>query len=74
MALNKSDINEKQNTKIDTETLSKKLNCPVIRTISTSSGSDNGLKEVVKSAVELSGRKQKAPYLQAEINLHDKKL
>ena len=73
VALNKSDINEKQNTKIDTETLSKKLNCPVIRTISTSSGSDNGLKEVVKSAVELSGRKQKAPYLQAEINLHDKK-
>src|SRR5699024_6628415 len=71
VALNKSDINEKMNTRIDTEMLSKKLNCPIIKTVSTSS-SKTGLKEVVNAAVELAGNGQKAPYLQADINLHDK--
>lgn len=72
VALNKSDINEKQNTKIDTEALSKKLNCPIIKTVSTSSDK-TGLKEAVNAAVELNGNGQKAPYLQADIDLHDKK-
>ena len=69
VALNKSDINEKQGTKIDTKALSEKLNCPVIETVSTSS---KGLKEVVKAAVELNHQGQKAPYAQAEIDLTDK--
>ena len=69
VALNKSDINEKQGTKIDTKALSEKLNCPVIETVSTSS---KGLKEVVKAAVELNHKGQKAPYAQAEIDLTDK--
>lgn len=69
VALNKSDINEKQGTKIDTKALSEKLNCPVIETVSTSS---KGLKEVVKAAVELNHKGQKAPYVQAEIDLTDK--
>ena len=72
VALNKSDINEKQNTEIDTEALSKKLNCPIIKTVSTSSDK-TGLKEAVNAAVELNGNGQKAPYLQADIDLHDKK-
>ena len=70
VALNKSDINEKKETEIDTKALSKALNCPVIETVSTSA---EGLKEVVAAAVELYGRGQKAPYVQGSINLTDKK-
>ncbi len=69
VALNKSDINEKKGTKIQTDKLSEKLGCPVIETISTSS---DGLIEVVANAVELIGQKQLAPYSQGDINLHDK--
>lgn len=70
VALNKSDINEKQETKIDVELLSKKLNCPVITTVSTD---NKGLKEVVKAAVSQAGKNQAAPYLQADIDMTDKK-
>ncbi|MCQ2550192.1 MAG: ferrous iron transporter B [Lachnospiraceae bacterium] len=69
VALNKSDINEKKGTKIQVDTLSEKLGCPVIETVSTSS---NGLKAVVTKAVEMAGSTQKAPYSQGNINLHDK--
>ncbi len=71
VALNKSDINEKKETKIDAEELSVKLGCPVIKTISTVSG-DHGLSEVVKAASALKGKGQKAPYQQGDINLHSK--
>jgi ferrous iron transport protein B len=37
VALNKSDLNEKKGTKIDTDALSRRLGCPVITTVSTSS-------------------------------------
>ena len=70
VALNKSDINEKEGTKIDEKALSEKLGCPVIKTIGTQ---QSGLKEVVAEAVKLNGQTQKAPYLQAEIDLTDKK-
>lgn len=69
VALNKSDINEKEGTKIDVKALSEKLNCPVIETVSTE---NSGLKEVIDKAISLNGQTQKAPYLQADINLHDK--
>ena len=71
VALNKSDINEKKNTQIDAELLSKKLGCPVIKTVSTSSG-HAGLKEVVTKAASLKGCEQKAPYVQSDIDLHNK--
>ena len=71
VALNKSDINEKKDTEINVELLSEKLGCPIIKTISTSS-SNNGLKEVVEVAASLRDSKQKAPYIQEEINLQDK--
>ena len=71
VALNKSDITEKKQTKIDEKLLSEKLGCPVIKTISTSSGHE-GLKEVVAAAASLNGKGQKAPYVQADIDLHDK--
>ncbi len=71
VALNKSDINEKKETKIDAAALSAKLGCPVVNTVSTSS-SDKGLAEVVKTAVALKGKEQKAPYEQGNIKLNDK--
>ena len=69
IALNKSDINEKKETKIDIELLSKKLGCPVISTVSKSA---KGLKEVVENAVALVGKNQVAPYSQNDIDLTDK--
>ena len=71
VALNKSDINDKKETIIDTKALSEKLGCPVIETVSTSKN-DNGLKEVVKKAISLKGQGQKAPYHQGEVDLHNK--
>ena len=71
VALNKSDVNSKKETKIDAEALSAKLGCPVVNTTSTSS-SDNGLAEVVKAAVALKGTEQKAPYTQGEVDLTSK--
>ena len=71
VALNKNDINEKQNTEIDSLLLSEKLGCPVIKTVSVSSEHDD-LKKVVEEAVLLNGKQQQAPYVQADIDLHDK--
>ena len=59
VALNKHDINKKKQNQIDTKTLSAKLGCPVVDTISTTGA---GLKELVQAAVELRGLSQKAPY------------
>ena len=71
VALNKSDLTEKKQTKIDVKRLSEKLGCPVVKTISTSSGHE-GLKEAVNAAAALKGKGQKAPYVQEDIDLHDK--
>ncbi len=69
VALNKTDINKKKETKIDTQSLSHKLGCPVVETISTSA---DGLADVVSAAISLNGKPQTAPYLQSDINLSDK--
>ncbi len=69
VALNKSDINEKKETKIDVSALSEKLGCPVIETVSTSA---EGLKVVIEKAVSVVGGSQSAPYHQADIDLTDK--
>ena len=71
VALNKSDINEKKETKIDAAALSAKLGCPVINTVSTTAN-DKGLAEVVKTAASLAGKEQKAPFVQDDIDLTDK--
>ena len=70
VALNKHDLNEKKQTRIDTAALSKKLGCPVIDTVSTGG---EGLQAVVAAAVAHAGEPQPAPYLQDEIDLTDKK-
>ena len=69
VALNKADINEKEKTTIDVSALEKKLGCPVV---STTAIENKGLAEVVEKAVALNGSTQKAPYLQADIDLRDK--
>ncbi len=69
VALNKSDINEKKETKINTEVLSEKLCCPVINTVSTST---EGLKAVIDAAAASANTVQKAPYTQGDIDLTDK--
>ena len=71
VALNKCDINEKKDTKIDAVVLSEKLGCPVVETVSTVA-SNAGLKEVVKTAVAQKGKGQKAPYVQGDVDLTDK--
>ena len=69
VALNKTDINNKKKTEIDTAALSEKLGCPVIETISTSA---DGLKEIVEAAVSVAGKAQKAPYIQGDIDFTSK--
>ena len=71
VALNKSDVNQKKETRIDAKALSQALGCPVVETISTVS-SDKGLAEVVRVAVGLKGRQQTAPYSQGDVDLTDK--
>ena len=71
VALNKSDITEKKKTEIDGKQLAEKLGCPVIQTVSVTSD-HKGLREVVNQAAALKEYRQKAPYVQAEIDLQDK--
>ena len=70
VALNKTDINEKKQTKIEEDILSEKLGCPVIKTISTSK---SGLKNVVEAAAHMVGKNQIAPYKQGETDFTNKK-
>ncbi len=70
VALNKTDINEKKDTKINTKALSEKLGCPVFATVSSSG---KGLDKVIKAAVAAKGKSQSAPYAQGNIDLTDKK-
>lgn len=73
VALNKSDINQKKGTVIDIRKLSQELHCPVIETISIST-TNNGLKEVVESALSVFGKSQESPYMQGNIDLRNKKM
>ena len=69
VALNKEDLNNKKENKINTEELSKKLGCPVIETTATSG---KGLKLVIKEALSVCGKKQNAPYSDKNIDLTNK--
>lgn len=69
IALNKTDINEKKDTKIDSEKLSELLGCPVVNTVSTSA---NGLSELMKTAVSIAGKSQKAPFRNKNTDIKDK--
>ena len=69
VALNKSDVGKKKGNKIDAATLSAKLGCPVVKTVSTSR---NGLKALIETALAQVGKGQIAPYRQMEMDLTDK--
>ena len=69
IALNKTDINEKKKNQINAKKLSEKLGCPVVETASISG---EGLTDLVKEAVALKGKHQKAPYVQGNVDLTNK--
>ncbi|MBQ9860283.1 MAG: ferrous iron transporter B [Clostridia bacterium] len=69
VALNKSDINKRKETNIDTAALSALLGCPVVNTASISS---DGLSDVVAAAVAAAGKAQTAPFHQGDIDLTSK--
>ncbi len=69
VALNKSDINEKKETRIDATLLAEKLGCPVVNTVSTEG---EGLKDLISTAVARIGHRQDAPYSQGELDYSSK--
>lgn len=69
VALNKSDLNRKKETVINTKLLSDKLGCAVVETTSTTA---DGLRAVVEKAAAAAGGTQSAPYHQGDVDLTDK--
>ena len=61
VALNKTDVNNKRQTRIDSQKLSQLLGCPVVQTVSTQA---EGMLELVQAAISVAGGEQKAPYSQ----------
>ncbi len=66
VALNKADVNEKRNTRIDVKLLSERLGCPVVETVSTS---HRGLHTVVDAALAQAGKMHTPPYVQPPVDL-----
>ena len=71
VALNKSDLTEKRNTVIDTRTLSERLGCPVVQTVSIDS-ENSDLAEVVQMALDRVGSVQEALYSQKDVDMTNK--
>ncbi len=69
VALNKTDVNKKKENRIDVSTLSERLGCPIVETVSTSA---KGLEAVVAAAIAVVGKEQSAPYTQSDIDLTDR--
>ena len=69
VALNKTDVNNKKENKIDVKALSEKLGCAVAETVSTTG---EGLEELIKTAVFLIGKGQRAPYSQGDVDMSSK--
>ncbi len=70
VALNKTDVNKKKENKINAAALSEKLGCTVVETTSTTG---DGLKDVVATAIAAVGKGQRAPYVQRNVDLNDKR-
>jgi ferrous iron transport protein B len=66
VALNKTDINEKKQTVIDADDLSRRLGCPVVQTVSTNA---EGLEKLIHTAVARVGEVQTAPYNPGAVDL-----
>ena len=61
IALNMMDIVESKGDKIDIDALSKKLGCPIVKTVASK---ENGVDELIKTAVKLKDTKQKPNFLE----------
>jgi len=61
IALNKVDMNDKANTVIKVDKLSKLLGCNVVETVATKSN-NNGLDVLIKRIIKVNGDKQSAPF------------
>ena len=71
VALNKSDLTKKKNTRIDIHAMSEYLHCPVLETISTDFDQED-LADVIKAAVAQRGKGQKAPFCQGEVDFSNR--
>jgi len=67
IALNKSDLNKKKETRINANVLSKRLGCPVVETVSIA-GSNNGLEKLIFTVIESKGKTQQIPFEGLAIN------
>lgn len=67
VALNKSDLTLKKKNTLDIKKLSTLLGCPVVETISTKS-KDNGLEELIESAIAAIGTQQKKPFNDGDVD------
>lgn len=65
VALNKSDVNDRKATEIDSRLLEEKLGCRVVKTVSTDK---EGIEELVKTVVSVIGTRQQPPFVQPNIN------
>lgn len=72
IALNKTDLNKKQGTKIDVKALEKLLGCSIVETVSIAN-SNNGIEALIKKAIEVKGNNQKAPFNGQGVDLSNKK-
>ena len=68
VALNKSDVNRRKNTRIDHAALAAKLGCPVVNTVSTATA-HSGLGDVVRAAISVAGQRQIPPYVQPPVDI-----
>ena len=68
VALNKTDVNEKKHTRINTRELSTRLGCPVVETVSTHA---EGMEALVAAAMAVVGKTQTPPYRQGFVNLQN---
>ena len=68
VALNKTDINERRETVIDSALLSEKLGCPVVETVSVSK---RGMRHLIAAVKTVIGKEQAAPYVPASFDEKD---
>lgn len=70
VALNKTDLSDKKGIVIDTDELSKRLGCPVVK-ISAGSSENKGLRKLVDRAAVATGNDQK-PCFEGKVDVADK--
>jgi ferrous iron transport protein B len=72
VALNKTDLIEKNKTTIDIAQLSKVLGCPIVETTSTKT-TNNGLDKLIAKVIEVQSQPQQAPFDDHGVDFQDPK-